>query len=45
MEYGGIQEIRAKLKDKVLSMKIKDTEDSAKLVDLYHAVQTIAAKI
>ena len=36
---------RAQLKDQVWSIKIKATRDSAKLVELYHAVQTIAAKI
>merc|ERR1711867_124764 len=35
----------AKLKDQVRSIKIKVTGDSAKLVELYHSVQTIAAKI
>merc|ERR1712030_293438 len=45
MEYGDVQEIRAKLKDQVRSIKIKATGDSARLVELYHAVQTIAAKI
>merc|ERR1711867_86933 len=45
MEYGDLQEIRAKLKDQVRSIKIKATGDSAKLVELYHTVQTITAKI
>merc|ERR1711942_336975 len=45
MEYGDIEEIRAKLKDQVRSIKLKATGDSAKLVEFYHAVQTIAAKI
>lgn len=45
MEYGDVQEICAKLKDQVRSIKIKATGDSAKLVELYHAVQTIASKI
>lgn len=45
MEYGDVQEIREKLKDQVRSIKIKATGDSAKLVELYHTVQTIAAKI
>ena len=45
MEYGDIQEIHAKLKDQVRSIKLKASRDSAKLVELFHAVQTIAAKI
>ena len=45
MKYGDLQEICAKLKDQVRSIKIKATEHSARLVELYHAVQTIAAKI
>merc|ERR1712030_92491 len=44
MEYGDIQEIRAKLKDQVRSIRIKASGESARLVELYHAVQTIAAK-
>ena len=38
-------EIPTKLKDQVWSIKIKATGDSAKLVELYHTVKTIAAKI
>ena len=45
MEYRDLQEIRAKLKDQVWSIKIKATGDPAKLVELYHPAQTIAAKI
>merc|ERR1712055_523541 len=45
MEYGDVQEIRAKLKDQVRSIKLKASGESARLVELYHAVQTIAAKI
>ena len=45
LEYGDVQEIRAKLKDQVRSIKLKATGDSAKLVELFHAIQTIAAKI
>ena len=45
LEYGDVQEIRAKLKDQVRSIKLKTSGDSAKLVELFHAIQTIAAKI
>ena len=37
--------IQAKLKEQVRSIKLKTTSDSAKLVELFNAVQTIAAKI
>ena len=45
MEYGDIQQIHAKLKDQVRSIKLKASGDSANLVELYHTVQTIAAMI
>ena len=38
MEYGDLQEIHAKLKDQVRSIKLKSSGDSARLVELYHAV-------
>ena len=38
-------EIGAKLKDQVRSIKLKASGDSAKLVELFHTIQTIAAKI
>ena len=38
MEYGDAQEIHAKLKDQVQSIKIKATGDSAKLVELFNTV-------
>ena len=37
--------IRAKLKDLVRSIKLRTTGDSARLVELFNAVQSIAAKI
>ena len=37
--------IRAKLKDQVRSIKHKTTGDSAKLVELFNSIQSIAAKI
>ena len=45
LKYGDVQMIRAKLKDQVRSIKFKTTGDSAKLVELFNAVQSIAAKI
>ena len=45
LEYGDVQEICAKLKNQVRSIKLKSSGDSAKLVELFHAIQTIAAKI
>ena len=45
LEYGDAQEIRTKLKDQVRSIKLKTSGGSAKLVELFHAIQTIAAKI
>ena len=45
LEYGDIQEIRAKLKEQVRSIKLKAFEDFAKLVNLFNTIQTIAAKI
>ena len=45
LEYGDVQEIQAKLKDQVRSIKLKASGDSAKLVGLFHIIQTIAAKI
>ena len=43
LEYGDVQEIWAKLKDQVRSIKLKASGDSAKLVELFHAIQTIPA--
>merc|ERR1712240_347958 len=45
LEYGDIQELRAKLKDQVRGIKIKATKDSARIVELFHHIQIIAAKI
>merc|ERR1712148_134626 len=45
LEYGDIHEIRAKLKYQVRSIKLKASGESARLVELYHAIQCIAAKI
>ena len=45
IDYGNVQEIRAKLKDEVRSIKFKATGDSAKLVKLYYSLQVISANI
>ena len=45
MDYGDIQVIRVKLKDQVRSLKLKAVGDSAKIVELYSSIQTIASKI
>ena len=37
--------MRAKLKDQVRGIKIKATKDSARIVELFHQIQIIAAKI
>ena len=34
LEYGDIQDLRAKLKDQVRGIKIKSTKDSARIVEL-----------
>lgn len=45
LEYRDAQDIQAKLKDQVRSIKLKASRDSANLVELFHTIQTIAAKI
>ena len=45
LEYGDVHELRAKLKDQVRGIKIKATKDSAHIVELFHQIQIIAAKI
>ena len=45
LEYGDVQEIRAKLKDPVRNIKLKASGNSTKLVELFQAIQTITAKI
>ena len=45
MDYRNIQEVRAKLKDQVISIKLKATGDSTRIVELYHSVKVISAKI
>ena len=45
LEYGDLQELRAKLKDQVRGIKLKATKDPAGIVELFHQIQVIAAKI
>ena len=45
LEYGDVQKICAKLKDQVRSIKLKTFRGSSKLLELFHATQTIAPKI
>ena len=45
LDYGNLQEISAKLKEQVRSIKLKATRDSACIMELYHQVQVISAKI
>merc|ERR1711873_108725 len=45
LEFGDVQELRAKLKDQVRGIKIKATKDPAHIVELFHQIQIIAAKI
>ena len=45
LKYENVQEIHTKLKDQVRSIKLKTFRDSYKLVKLFHAIQTMAAKI
>merc|ERR1711867_210455 len=45
LEFGDVQELRAKLKNQVRGIKIKATKDSARIVELFHQIQIIAVKI
>merc|ERR1711873_65937 len=45
LKFGDVQELRAKLKHQVRGIKIKATKDSAHIVELFHQIQIIAAKI
>ena len=45
LDYSNLQEVRAKLKQQVRNLKIKATSGPAKIVELFHQVQLIAAKI
>ena len=45
LDYGKIQEIRAKLKKEIRSLKVKATSGPAKIVELFHQILLVAAKI
>ena len=45
LDYGDIEEVRAKLKKEIRSFKIKATSSPAKVVELFHQIQLVAAKI
>merc|ERR1712163_36421 len=45
LEFGHVQDLKATLKDQVQGIKIKATKDSARIVELFHQIQIIAAKI
>ena len=45
LEYGDLEELRAKLQDHVRGLKIKATNDPACTVELFHQIQVFAAKI
>ena len=45
LDYGNIQEVRAKLKQQVRSLKLKAVSGPAKTVELFHQVQLLSAKI
>ena len=45
LDYGNIQEVRAKLKHEIRSLKIKAASGPAKIVELFHQIQLVAAKI
>ena len=45
LEYGNLQELWAKLKDQIQGQKMTATKDSAHIVELFHQIQVIAAKI
>ena len=45
LEFGDVQELRAKLKDQVQGIKIKATKDPARIVELFHQIQIIGVKI
>ena len=45
LDYGNLQEVRAKLKKEVRSLKIKATSGPAKIVELFQQIQLVSAKI
>ena len=45
LDYGNLEEVRAKLKEQVRSLKLKATSGPVKVVVLFQQIQIIAAKI
>ena len=45
LDYRNLQEVRAKLKKEIRSLKVKATSGPAKIVELFHQIQLVAAKI
>ena len=45
LNYGNLQEVRAKLKRKIRSLKIKAASSPTKIVELFNQIQLVAAKI
>ena len=45
LDYGDIEEVRAKLKREIRSFKIKATSSPAKIVEIFQQIQLVAAKI
>ena len=45
LNYKNLQEVRAKLKKEIRSLKVKATSGPAKIVELFHQIQLVAAKI
>ena len=45
LDYGDIEEVRAKLKKEIKSIKIKATSAPAKILELFHQIQLVSAKI
>ena len=45
LDYGNLQEVRAKLKKEVQGLKIKATSGPARIVELFQQIQLISAKI
>ena len=45
LDYGDIEEVRAKLKREIRSFKIKATSGPAKIVEIFQQIQLVAAKI
>ena len=45
LDYGDIEEVRAKLKKEIKAIKIKATSSPAKILELFHQIQLVSAKI